>query len=289
MKPKRKAAKGEQLTGPLQGELATYQKVGLFQRSLNKRTAYRYRGVLLLYQKALEGNAPTVKNSMIFLAHLREQGYSPSTLRIYRAALQGFHLWRDESLVFPIKVPHHTPPYIEADVISKMIDLARDHPRDELILRLLSEAGLRREEAVKLRVKNVGERALRIRGKGDKDRTVPMTGKLIALLKPACAGKNSQDYVLGVGEGAVYRMVKKYGRLVGSPEMKPHDLRHSFATRLLERGVNIRAVQELLGHTDLNTTQVYTAVSGQHLEEAIKTFDEVSRVGYPGRKAPGVA
>ena len=284
MKLKRKAAKGEQLTDPLQGELATYQEVGLFQRSLNKRTAYRYRGVLLLYQKALEGKAPTVENSMIFLGHLREQGYSPSTLRIYRAALKGYHLWRGENLVFPIKVPHHNPPYIEADLISRIIELARDNPRDELILRLMAEAGLRRDEAVQLRVKNVGEKALRIRGKGDRDRTVPMTGKLITLLNTVSASKNRQDYVLGIGEGAVYRAVKKYGRMAGSPETKPHDLRHSFATRLLERGVNIRAVQDLMGHSDLNTTRVYIGVSGRHLEEAIRTFEEVSQAVVPPEK-----
>ena len=127
MKPKTKATKGDQLTDPLQGELATYEKVGLFQRSLNKKTAYRYRGVLLQYQKAIGGAMPTVENSRIFLAHLREQNFAPSTLRIYRVALQGFHLWRGENLVFPIKVPQHRPPYIKSELISKMIDIGNKH------------------------------------------------------------------------------------------------------------------------------------------------------------------
>ncbi len=61
------------------GELATYEKVGLFQRSVSENTAYRYRGALLRYQKALNGARPTVETSKIFLAHLRQQGYRPSS------------------------------------------------------------------------------------------------------------------------------------------------------------------------------------------------------------------
>ena len=112
MKPRTKAPKEEQLNEPLEGELAIYDEVGLFQRSVNDNTAYRYHGVLLRYQKALNGAKPTIETSNIFLAHLREQGYSRSTLRVHRAALQGFHAWRGENLAFPVKVPQHLPSYI---------------------------------------------------------------------------------------------------------------------------------------------------------------------------------
>ena len=274
MKPRRKAPKGEQLSEALQGELADYKKAGIFQLSLGKRTIYRYRGALLWYQKALKGARPTVEASKIFLAHLREQGYSPSTLRVHRAALQGFHAWRGERLEFPIRVPRHLPPYIEADIVAKMLDLARENPRDYLILRLMSDAGLRRQEVVDLRVKNVGKKALHIRGKGDKDRIVPLTEELAAALGPFCSDRKPGDLVLGVGDGVIYRVGKKYAMLAGKPEMKPHDLRHAFATRLLEKGVNIRVVQELLGHSNLNTTQGYTAVSGQYLQDAINILNK---------------
>jgi integrase/recombinase XerD len=272
--PRTKASKQDQLTEVLQGELATYQKVGLFQRSVTKKTAYRYRGCLLQYQKALNGATPTLEATKQFLAHLRQQGYSPSSLRIYRAALQGFHSWCGENLVFPIRVPRHLPPYIEADIVTKMLDLAQENPRDYLILRLMSDAGLRREEVVKLRVGNASQTALHFRGKGDKDRTVPLTDELVEALAPFCSDKRPNDLVLNVGEGVVYRVVKKYGTLIGKPEMKPHDFRHAFATRLLERGVNIRVVQELMGHSSVNTTQDYTAVVGIHLEDAIKVLNQ---------------
>jgi hypothetical protein len=86
MDPRRKTRKEEQPSGELHGDLATYEKLGLFQRAISSRTAYRYRGVLLLYQKFLAGDRPSLETSKLFLAHLRKQGYDPSTLRIYRAA-----------------------------------------------------------------------------------------------------------------------------------------------------------------------------------------------------------
>ncbi len=87
MKPRTKAPKEEQLNEPLKGELAVYDEVGLFQRSVTKKTAYRYRGVLIQYQKALNSATPTLDTSKQFLAHLRKQGFNPSMLRLYRAAL----------------------------------------------------------------------------------------------------------------------------------------------------------------------------------------------------------
>ena len=274
MNPRRKARKEEQLTGELSGDLATCEKFGLFQRAITRRTAYRYRGVLLLYQKFLAGDTPSLEASKIFLAHLREQGYSPSTLRIYRAALKGFHEWRGENLVFPIKVPRHLAPYIEADVVARVLDLARENPRDHLALRLMSDAGLRREEVVYLQVKDISGNTIRIRGKGDKDRTVPMTSELAEAIKPVTQYMKPHDRVIGVAETAIYRMVRKYGNLAGKPDLKPHDLRHAFATRLLERGVPLRMVQELMGHSSVDTTQTYMAVTGRHLEEAINSLNK---------------
>ncbi len=272
--PRRKAPRQDQLTEALQGELATYEKVGLFQRSLTKKTAYRYRGCLLQYQKALNGATPTPDMSAQFLAQLRKEGFSPSSLRLYRAALQGFHAWRGEQLTFPVRVLHHLPEYIEPTIIARILELSRDNPKDHLTLRLMTDAGLRRGEVTNLRVRHVGTRALRFRGKEDRDRTVPLTRGLATALKPFCTGKSPNEPVLGVGEGVIYRTVKKYGKLIGKPELKPHDLRHSFGTRLLEQEIDLRTIQELLGHASLVTTQIYTQVAGTRLEEAINRLSQ---------------
>jgi len=93
----------------------------------------------------------------------------------------------------------------------------------------MTDAGLRREEVVKLRVKHVGTKALRFRGKEDRDRTVPLTRELTAALEPFCTGRSPDELVLGVGQGVVYRTVKRYGRLVGKPDLKPQNhLRSAF-------------------------------------------------------------
>ena len=154
VKPRTKAPRQEQLTEELQGELATYENVGLFQRSVSKKTAYRYRGCLLQYQKALNGATPTLDTSAQFLAHLRKEGFSPSSLRLYRAALQGFHAWRGEQLTFPVRVPHHLPEYIKPTIVARILELSRDNPKGHLILRLMTDAGLRREEVTNLRVRH---------------------------------------------------------------------------------------------------------------------------------------
>jgi integrase/recombinase XerD len=278
-KPRTKAPKGEQLGGDLQGDLALYEKTGLLQHSLNAKTAYRYHGCLLHYQEALQGAPPTLDSSKAFLGHLRAQGYSAATLRTFAAVLKGFHEWRNEKLDFKVKVPKHNPVYIERSIVLKMLELAKPSPRDYLVLLLLYLAGMRRDEVVKLKVGNVGEKALRFRGKEDKDRTVPLGPTLKAAIKPFCEGKKPHDAVLGCGEKAVYMTVKKYGRLAGKPDFKPHDLRHAFATHLMDLGVNLRAIQELLGHADLGTTQIYTAVSGAHLEKAINALDPFAGTG----------
>ena len=217
---------------------------------------------LLRYQKALNGAIPTVEASKIFLAHLREQGYSPSTLRVHRAALQGFHAWRGENLVFPIKMPRHLSLYIEAGIVARMLDLARETPKDYLILRLMSDAGLRRQEVVDLKVKNVNERALRFRGKGDRDRTVPLTKELAEALKPFGSDKGPDDRVVGVGEGVIYRVVKKSH----SPEQVIHKLRE--AEILLNQGTNVGEASRKIGVTEQTYYRWRKEYGGMRLEQA---------------------
>jgi len=132
MRPRTKAPKNEQLSGALRDELGTYEKVGLFQHSVNNNTAYRYRGVLLQYQRALGETPPSVEASRLFLARLRENGFEPSTLRLYRAVLRGFHTWRGERLEFPVKVPQHLPSYHSAEKIKRILSLATGNPRDHV-------------------------------------------------------------------------------------------------------------------------------------------------------------
>jgi len=274
-KPRTRAKSDEILNQTLEDELALYEKVGLFTRAITPRSAYRYRGVLLQYQKALQGKPPSLEASRCFLARLRQDGFKPSTLRIYRAALKGFHDWRGENLVFPIKVPHHLPSYHSAEKVNRILSLATGKPRAHVVLRLMSDAGVRRGEVKALHVRAVDltGRMLRTRGKGDKDRVIPLTRELHELLEQVCRDKDPDDFVVGLKDKGIYGVVKKYAALAGEPDFHPHDLRHAFATRLVEGGANIRAIQELLGHTDLKTTAVYLGLAPKHLEEAIRILE----------------
>ena len=142
--------------------------------------------------------------------------------------------------------------------------------RDKVILTLLYSTGLRISELVKLLKRDIDfdERTIRVRGKGDKDRIVLFdenTKQL--LLNYLDADKNNTEYIFVNKNGNsltpryVQMMIKKYADEAGiKKKVTPHVLRHSFATHLLKNGVDIRVIQQLLGHSSLSTTQIYTSV-----------------------------
>jgi integrase/recombinase XerD len=259
--------------------LAAYQKVGLFQRSVNRRSAYRYRGILLAYQQYLDREEPSLELSRRFLANLRQNNYAPATIKLYRAALTGYHEWREEKLVFVVRAPRPHHEYVEPEIVDRILELSREKPIEHLMVRLMTDAGLRRDEVVNLKVRHVGSKALRLRGKGGKDRTVPLTDELKLALAPFCEGKSPEDSVVGIGEKGIYGCVKRLARRVGKPELHPHSLRHSFSTRLMEAGVQARIIQELMGHASLDTTQRYQTVVGRHLEDGIQKLQDGSATG----------
>ena len=160
--------------------------------------------------------------------------------------------------------------------------------RDRAILEVLYGAGLRVSElsGLDLRDTSLGERTLRVLGKGAKERlalvgrhTVTALRRYVATGRPALAeagkGAPSEALFLNARGGrlsarSVQRLVQRHGRSIGLDEtITPHVLRHSFATHLMDGGADLRAVQELLGHTSLAATQVYTHVSQARAREAL--------------------
>ena len=142
--------------------------------------------------------------------------------------------------------------------------------RDKVILTLLYSTGLRISELVKLLKRDIDfdERTIRVRGKGDKDRIVLFDENTKQLLLDYLdADKNNTEYIFVNKNGNsltpryVQMMIKKYADEAGiKKKVTPHVLRHSFATHLLKNGVDIRVIQQLLGHSSLSTTQIYTSV-----------------------------
>lgn len=169
----------------------------------------------------------------------------------------------------------------EMDAILKTPDLKKKTGiRDLALLECLYATGMRVSEVTDLRTTNVylDNNFIKCRGKGDKERLVPIGSVAVSAcrdylkrVRAKLKAKTDHFFLGKSGEGLsrqfVWQMIKKYARLAGiAKEIKPHTFRHSFATHLLERGADLRVVQELLGHSDISTTQIYTHISGSRLK-----------------------
>jgi integrase/recombinase XerC len=180
------------------------------------------------------------------------------------------------------KAPRRLPATLDADQVASLLAIRGDDPvtqRDRAMLELFYSSGLRLGELVGLDLVDVdaADRTVRVLGKGSKTRVVPVGKHALAALRAwlAVRGQLAKhgETALFVGSRGrrvsprvVQRRVNEWARRQGTPtSVHPHMLRHSFATHLLESSGNLRAVQELLGHASLSTTQMYTHVDFQHL------------------------
>jgi integrase/recombinase XerC len=180
------------------------------------------------------------------------------------------------------KAPRRLPATLDADQVASLLAISGDEPvtlRDRAILELIYSSGLRLAELVGLNLGDVdaADRTVRVTGKGSKERVVPVGRHALAALhdwlavRSELAAPTVRALFVGVrGQRVTPRTVQKrvnaWAKRQGTPMgVHPHMLRHSFATHLLESSGNLRAVQELLGHASLSTTQIYTHLDFQHL------------------------
>lgn len=234
-----------------------------------------------------------------YVAWLRERGLSPRTVARRVAALKSFHRFLvREGVVdahpaarLPLpKVPERLPDVLSIDDVERLLSQPfPDGPlglRDRAILELLYGSGLRASELVGLDLDDVDldEGFVRVMGKGSKERLVPTGGLAVTAIsaylrggrpflrpKGRLAPQSGALFVSARGKRltrqTLHAIVRTYGRRVGLLDLHPHTLRHSFATHLLQGGADLRALQEMLGHADIATTQVYTHVDRRHLRE----------------------
>lgn len=234
-----------------------------------------------------------------FVASLWRRGLAPSTVERRVAAVKGFHKFlvregiteNHPTARLPLpKVPERLPDVVSIDDVDRLLSQPfPDSPaglRDRAILETLYGCGLRASELTGLDQTDVdlGEGFVRVFGKGGKQRIVPVSGMAAHALqaylthgrpylrtKGSLKGIDPAAVFLNTRGGrlsrqAVFKMVHTYGGRVGL-DLHPHTLRHSFATHLLEGGADLRALQEMLGHSDIATTQVYTHVDRRHVRE----------------------
>ena len=258
--------------------------------------------VIQLNQRLLSADAMTVRG---FLAHLDSFGYSSATTARKIATLRSFYKWLcrrghiETNPMLLIRTPKQAkrlPKAIGVEHIEKLLS-APDHretlgARDRAILETLYSTGVRVSELVDVNRSDldVAAQTLHVRGKGRKERIVPLGSHAIAaikhyltLLEPDARFRQLRDRArmdpnvpLFINKNggrlsarSVRRKLDKYLRQAGlDTTISPHTLRHSFATHLLDNGADLRSVQELLGHQSLSTTQVYTHLSSVRLHNA---------------------
>ena len=275
------------------------------ERGLAPNTVAAYRRDLAVYARYLtergidEVREVTTEDVEAFVGWMRDQvsasgrPYAPSSVARTVVSVRGLHrfLAREGIVTRDVAAEVETP--AAGRSLPKAISVAQVERllaapvgdgagvlRDRAMLELLYSSGLRISELVSLNVDDVDttDHLLRVTGKGSKQRIVPYGTQAADALdawlvrgRPQLAPRGPATFVNARGRRltrqGVFKIVKTYAERVGLGDISPHTLRHSFATHLLDGGADVRAVQELLGHASVTTTQIYTLVSRAHLRD----------------------
>jgi len=268
------------------------------EKGLAKNTLESYERDLkkyFLFMNAREPDAITRSDVVSFMTHLSTEGISTPSAARCLAAVRGLHkyLVTDKLALTDPTVNVDTPrgwkrlpktlSPAEVDALLGQPDASLLGLRDKAMLELLYATGLRASELVGLKVHDINlERGyLIVMGKGSKERAVPLgeiamgaISRYLQAGRSALLGKNGSDYLFismkrrGITRQMFWERIKHYALKAGiHRNISPHTLRHSFATHLLDNGADLRAVQAMLGHSDISTTQIYTHVSRERLKK----------------------
>ncbi|PIZ84070.1 MAG: site-specific tyrosine recombinase XerD [Candidatus Omnitrophica bacterium CG_4_10_14_0_2_um_filter_44_9] len=277
------------------------------ERGLSLNTLVSYRRDLNTYLKFLDAVAKkTISDTSRedirdFMMHEKDKGLSVNSIARNLAALRTFYsfLAREKlirsdvsSYIDSPKLWKKIPDILSFDEVDRLIestDLNKPQGiRDRAILELMYATGMRVSEVSNIKVSDVHMDVgfVRCIGKGKKERIIPLGKKAITAIarylekvRPGqLKGSGSAELFLNrsgkkISRVSLWKLVKGYARKVRiKKEMRPHILRHTFATHLLERGADLRSVQEMLGHANISTTQIYTHVTQDRLKSIHKMF-----------------
>ncbi|MDP8212688.1 MAG: site-specific tyrosine recombinase XerD [Candidatus Zapsychrus exili] len=278
------------------------------ERGLANNTLLAYKRDLKKYAKYLSKkkgikSPESIKRENItdFMYDQKQKGLSANSISRALAAIKMYHrfLVRERlvqedptNLVETPKLWKRIPDVLTLPEIESMINASKGRGtqavRDNAVLELLYATGMRVSELVDLKIENINLEVGYVRciGKGRKERIVPIGKNARASIvkynegvrKKMLKGNFSQSLFLSrlgkkISRQSIWKIVKRYAKLAKiKKEIKPHTLRHSFATHLLEHGADLRSVQEMLGHSDISTTQIYTHVDRERLKLVHKQF-----------------
>jgi integrase/recombinase XerD len=275
---------GEKVSSPVLSK-SNAELIGLYishliARNRSERTIKTFKSILQEFLGFLGDkhvSQVTFYDIDLFLAALRKKGWKKDSIYTAAVAVKRFLEFlglRDNLAGFELpKREKRLPKYLELEEVFRMVNAA-DNLRDRLLVLLLFTTGLRVNELVSVRVAEVDveRRTIRVRGKGAKERIVYFPEFVQPVLAEYMKTINSEwlfpsETSSHIHYTTVERVLKRLKKKAGiDKRVTPHTLRHSFATLSLAAGLDIREIQELLGHSSLNTTQIYTHVSRERLK-----------------------
>lgn len=284
-------------------EYITFLKI---EKGLSSASIESYKQDLKHYLNYLEDNnitrADEITTEVIvsFLKSLRDKGMSAKTVTRIQSTLRNYHQFLlNENLsshnpatrLLAIKEEKKLPEYLTVEEMETLLNTPDDSlagKRDKAMMELLYASGIRVSELIGIDITEVNNNMgfIRVRGKGSKERIVPITDYVARLLDEYINDirvqllkddNTSRLFITNRGKGftrqGLWKTIKKYEMLSGiDRRITPHTFRHSFATHLIENGADLRAVQEMLGHSDISTTQIYTQISASKIREMYKQF-----------------
>lgn len=288
-------------------QLETYFNYLTVEKGASPHTLEAYSRDLIRFANFMAGREKeeaekvTPEDVMAFISDLRDGGLAASSVNRCLAAIRGFYkflLRQGNKVVSPVdrlvqgKTWMRLPDVLSPQEMNRLLEKpGLSNPaavRDAAILELMYAAGLRVSELVNLTMNSINWQAgyVVVMGKGRKERVVPVGRSAYDLLRryveesrnDLIKGKSNNILFLNrsgrlFSRQGLWKLVKKYARLAGlEDKVHPHTFRHTFATHLLEGGADLRAVQVMLGHADISTTQIYTHVTRERLKAIHKKY-----------------
>jgi len=297
----------EKLPSKLKNELKEFTNFIKLEKGLSQNTIVSYNNDLKNYTEFIleKGcsslNEVSLEMLTAFFYNLYECGFAAVTINRYLASIRGIHKYlfaqnkieKDISELIELnKVTRNLPDVLTVEMIDKIInhiDISTPAGiRDKAIIELLYSCGLRVSELINLTNRDLlfAEGIIRIFGKGAKERIVPIAeitmnclNNYIKNARMLFVSEKTKDEIFlnrfgsKLSRMGIWNIIDKYATMADIPcKVHPHIFRHSFATHLLEGGADLRVVQELLGHSSINTTQIYTHLDKSYLHEVHRSF-----------------
>ncbi|NOY64130.1 MAG: tyrosine recombinase XerC [Nitrospirae bacterium] len=274
------------------------------ERNASAHTLRAYRQDIEMFLASVKTPLPEIEPTDIrgFIARRLKEGKNKTTVNRQLATLRSFfrflhregYITKNPARLIPNpKTEKKLPRFLTVDETFQLVEKPEDFGflsiRDRAILELLYGCGLRVGELASLTLDDVNlrEALIRVKGKRKKERIVPVGSKAIKALKEymverSLLKKDSPSLFLNrsgkaLSERGIRKIVKKYSLQTGLVNISPHTLRHTFATHLLQSGADLRTIQELLGHSSLSSTQVYTHLDLTHLMDVYDRAHPLAR------------